>query len=183
MKNAPVLQELFAFRRCPATRSSLLRFHVILPQQRRGSIPSQGLAAFARLQLGREVWPGHFHEIVNCRKRVRLVHADWPPSFHAPSTHFGIAIPPQAKIVVRAARDDRDLPCSDDDRRYSPTDIPPRGPAHHRRVCALKNIPAAAETAAGFAAAQKPSPLALQALGSGQPDQPFASDFPRYDHQ
>ncbi|QIO34096.1 hypothetical protein [Bradyrhizobium sp. 1(2017)] len=44
-------------------------------------------------------------------------------------------------------------------------------------------IAAAAERWAGFAAAQKPSPLALQALGSGQPDQPFASDFPRYDHQ
>jgi hypothetical protein len=48
-------------------------------------------------------------------------------------------------------------------------------------VYGLKNNPAAAATSAGFAAVQKPFPFAVQALGSGQPDQPFASDFPRYD--
>ncbi|MBR0901320.1 hypothetical protein [Bradyrhizobium liaoningense] len=52
-----------------------------------------------------------------------------------------------------------------------------------RHIAATSIFSAAAERWASFAAAQKPFPLALQALGSGQPDQPFASDFPRYDHQ
>jgi hypothetical protein len=55
--------------------------------------------------------------------------------------------------------------------------VPLRGTGRISRA-SFSNSAVQTGASAGFAAAQKPSPLAFQALGSGQPDQPLASDFP-----
>jgi hypothetical protein len=169
---ATVLQVFLEFQSHSGARSSLPRFHVILPPHRCQSPQSARTARDAASAQSRSQ-AGPVDE-VDCRKRIGIRRADMSAAFRTLSTLADIGASwPKARMGRESADDDRYFPCPGRDRPYPPTEA--RHVAQHSSsaIALRKNVTASAGTSACFAAAQKPSPFASQALGSGQPDQPL----------
>lgn len=158
MQDMPVLQSLLPSPKRLETRASLPRFHVISPPQWCRSCPIQpppSALAATRLPLSLQTQTILTRSSIS-QTRMRTC-------FNIVTSRQGTigSSTPLATIIIFYGRNGGQPYSSRDHRHRGQGDL------------SARNIAALADVWPGFTAVQKPSPLASQALGSGQPDQPL----------